>query len=155
MLCFVAAGTVAAVVPVNGQQASVSKCRAADSVAAHSVARRFHTILTNGDTTGVGSLLASDLRVLEGGTVETRQEYLSHHLAEDINFAKAVKEERAPFSYRCEGNVAWLISTSASTGKFGGREINSVGAELLLLSRSQKGWQIRAIHWSSARRQPR
>jgi hypothetical protein len=155
VLCFVAAGALAPVAPVNGQQASVSKCRAADSVAVLTVASRLHTILTNGDTTGVGSLLAPDLRVLEGGTVETRQEYLSHHLAEDIDFAKAVKEERAPFSYKCEGNVAWLISTSTSTGKFGGREVNSVGAELLLLSRSQKGWKIRAIHWSSARRQPR
>ncbi|MDP9278804.1 MAG: DUF4440 domain-containing protein, partial [Gemmatimonadota bacterium] len=70
-------------------------------------------------------------------------------------FTKAVKEKRTSFFYRCEGNVVWLISTSTSTGNFGGREINSAGAELMLLDRSSEGWKIRAIHWSSARRQPR
>jgi hypothetical protein len=66
------------------------------------VASRFHSILSTGDTAGINSLLAPDLRVIEGGTVENRKEYLSHHLSEDIDFAKAVKEERSPFSYRCE-----------------------------------------------------
>jgi len=115
----------------------------------------FHEILSTGDTIGLNTLLAPDLRVLEGGTVENRQEYLSHHLSEDIEFAKAVIEKRASISYTCEGNVAWLVSTSSATGNFNGRAINSVGAELMILSRAQKGWKIRAIHWSSARRQPR
>lgn len=149
-------GTLPALVLAQGQPAaSASAWRPADSTAVVSVARRFHEILATGDTTGINALLAPDLRVLEGGTVENRQEYLAHHLAADIEFAKAVEEERTPFSYRCEGNVAWLVSTSTSTGKFKGRDINSAGAELLILSRTEKGWQIRAIHWSSARRQPR
>lgn len=150
------AGVLAALVPAQRLPAArASACRAADSVAIIGVASRFHEILSTGDTTGINALLAPDLRVLEGGTVENRQEYFSHHLSADIEFAKAVKEERTPFTYRCEGNVAWLISTSTSTGKFGGRDINSAGAELLILSPTQKGWQIRAVHWSSARRQPR
>jgi hypothetical protein len=100
-------------------------------------------------------LLSPDLRVLEGGSVENRQEYLSHHLSEDIEFAKAVKSERTSVSYRCGGAVSWLISTSISKGSFGGREINSDGAELMILSRTPTGWKIRAVHWSSARRQSR
>ncbi|MBC7789840.1 MAG: nuclear transport factor 2 family protein [Anaerolineae bacterium] len=149
-------GTWAPLVPAQGQPAgSASACRPADSSAVVGVANRFHQILSTGDTTGINALLAPDLRVLEGGTVESRQEYFSHHLSADIEFAKAVKGERAPFSYSCDGNIAWLISTSTSTGKFKGRDINSAGAELLILSRTEKGWQIRAIHWSSARRQPR
>lgn len=132
-----------------------SACRASDSTVAVRVASRFHEILSTGDTTGINALLASDLRVLEGGDVETRQEYLSHHLSADIEFTKAVKEKRTSFFFRCEGNIAWLISTSASAGNFRGREINSLGAELMLLGRTSEGWRIRAIHWSSARRQPR
>ena len=151
-VAFVVAGALAAVAPATGQPTSTSKCRAADSMAVLRVASRFHTIMTKGDTAGIGSLLAPDLRVLEGGTVETRQEYLSHHLAEDLEFAKAVKQERTSFTYTCEGSTAWLISTSTSIGKFAGRDVNSVNAELLILSRTQKGWQIRAVHWSSARR---
>ena len=119
------------------------------------VARRFHEILATGDTAGINALLAPDLKVLEGGTVENREEYLSHHFSEDIAFAKAVPEKRTLFSYTCEGDVAWLVSTWAASGKFNRRDINSVGAELLVLSRIPNGWSIRAIHWSSAKRQPR
>jgi hypothetical protein len=147
---------VVGLVPAQRQTGrSTSACRRADSAAVVRVARRFHEILSTGDTAGINALLAPDLRVIEGGTVENRQEYLSHHLAADIEFTKAVKEERTSFSYSCEGNVAWLVSTSNSTGNFGGRDINSAGAELMLLGRTQGVWKIRALHWSSARRQPR
>ncbi len=154
-IVFFASVGVSGALPAQGQPARNTGCRAGDSAALGRVATRFHRILSAGDTTGISSLLAPDLRVIEGGTVENRHQYISGHLSEDIAFAKAVKEERAPFTYTCDGNVAWLVSTSTSTGTFSGREINSAGAELLILSRSRKGWQIRAIHWSSARRQPR
>jgi hypothetical protein len=151
-----APGMLAGLVPTQRlADRSTSACRPADSAAIVRVARRFHEILSTGDTAGINALLAPDLRVIEGGTVENRQEYLSHHLSADIEFTKAVKEESTSFSYKCEGNVAWLVSTSNSTGNFNGREINSAGAELMLLSRTPSGWKIRAIHWSSARRQPR
>ncbi len=123
-----------------------------DSAAIVRTAFQFHSALERGDTTTIRKLLARDLRVLEGGEVETREQYLAHHLAADIEFAKAVRETRTPVSYTREGNVAWLVSTSTVSGSFHGREINSIGAELLILSRTNSGWQIRAIHWSSARR---
>ena len=132
-----------------------SSCRAADSAAVMKAVGRFHKILSTGDTTGLNALLAPDLTVLEGGGVENRQEYLSHHLSEDIEFTKAVSEKKPSISYTCDSNVAWLVSTSTATGTFNGRPIDSVGAELMILSRTNKGWKIRAIHWSSARRQPR
>jgi hypothetical protein len=147
---------LACLVPSHRQTvASTPACRRADSAAVARVGTRFHEILSTGDTAGISVLLAPDLRVIEGGTVENRQEYLSHHLAADIEFAKAVKEERTSFSYRCDGNVAWLVSTSNSTGKFRGRGIDSEGAELMLLSRNPGGWKIRVIQWSSAKRQSR
>jgi hypothetical protein len=40
-------------------------------------------------------------------------------------------------------------------GEFRARAVNSVGAELAVLTRAGDGWRIRAIHWSSrARRTP-
>lgn len=146
---------VTGLIAAQRQAPSNSACLPADSAAAVRVAKRFHEILSTGDTAGINALLASDLKVIEGGTVENRQQYLSDHFAADIEFAKAVREERTSFSYKCEGNIAWLVSTSNSMGKFRGRDINSEGAELLLLSRTPKGWKIRAIHWSSAKRQAR
>lgn len=126
-----------------------------DSTAAVQTVSRFHAALKAGDTATVKTLIAPDLQVLEGGEVETRAQYLAHHLGADMEFAKAVQGESSVVSYRGEGNVAWLASTSTATGKFNGRDVNSVGAELMVLSRTPEGWKIRAIHWSSARRQLR
>jgi ketosteroid isomerase-like protein len=148
---FIAAGAWAPGRPAPSR----SPCRAADSAAVVRVASRFHEILSTGDTAGLSALLAPDLEVIEAGSVENRQEYLANHLAADIEFAQAVKEKRTSSSYTCEGVVAWLISTSTSTGKFAGRDINNTSGELMLLSRTRDGWRIRAIHWSSAKRQPR
>ncbi len=55
---------------------------------------------------------------------------------------------------RVEGNAAWATSTSTVQGEFRGLQINSQGAELMVLRRTPEGWRIAAVHWSSrARRQ--
>ena len=125
-----------------------------DSAAVVRAASRFHAALETGDTAAVKTLIAPDLQVLEGGEVESRAQYFAHHLAADIEFARAVPSKRTVVSYIREGNIAWVVSTSTTTGNFRGREVNSVGAELMILSQTPEGWKIRAVHWSSARRQP-
>lgn len=128
-----------------------SSSSSADSVAIARTAARFHSAMERGDTTTIKTLLARDVRVLEGGEVESREQYLAHHLAADIEFAKGVSEKRTLISYSRDGNVSWLVSTSTAKGSFRGRDINSLAAELMILTRTAKGWQIRAIHWSSAK----
>jgi ketosteroid isomerase-like protein len=127
---------------------------ASDSAAVLRAASRFHAALETGDTAAVRTLIAPDLQVLEGGEVESRSQYFAHHLAADIEFARAVPSKRTVVSYTRDGNVVWLVSTSTTTGNFRGREVNSVGAELMILSGTPEGWKIRSVHWSSARRQP-
>jgi ketosteroid isomerase-like protein len=139
-----------------GQSSDVRSAQAlSDSAAVIETGSRFHQALEAGDTAAVKTLIAPDLQVLEGGEVENRAQYFAHHLAADIEFAKAVRSERTVVSYTREQDVAWLVSTSSASGNFKGRDINSVGAELMILSRTREGWKIRAVHWSSARRQPR
>ena len=43
-----------------------------------------------------------------------------------------------------------------TTGMFQGRKINRIGVELIVLSKSDAEWRIRAIHWSDrkAKRMP-
>ena len=94
-------------------------------------------------------LLAPDAMILESGSAETRAEYERAHLKEDITFAREVQTNRSVLSIRLEGETAWVISTSRTTGSFRGREINSIGTELMVLTESSQGWRIRAIHWSS------
>ena len=50
---------------------------------------------------------------------------------------------------RLVGDVAWAWSTNRAQGRIGEREIDSLGAELMVLSRAGASWVIRAIHWSS------
>ncbi|MEO7368869.1 MAG: nuclear transport factor 2 family protein [Gemmatimonadaceae bacterium] len=120
-----------------------------DSAAVASTINSFHAALSAGDSTRALGLLASDVTILESGGAETRADYRSHHLVEDIAFAKAVKSEPGPLKVTIDGNTAWTIGTSLTKGEFNGRQINSAGAESTVLTRTKTGWKIRSIHWSS------
>ena len=126
----------------------------ADSVAVVAVVDRYHRALSNGDSVTALSLLANDAMILESGDLETRDEYRSHHLPADVQFARAVPSERGPVRVAIRGDVAWAISTSRTQGDYRGRTIDSQGAELLVVTREQEGWKIRAIHWSSHAMRP-
>lgn len=123
----------------------------ADSAAVAQTVRNFHEALATGDSNGVKQLLAPDVVILESGGLETREEYLSHHLTGDIQFAQAVTTRRNPHQITVSGDVAWASSTTETQGTFRKRLVNAVGAELMVLTRTAKtnNWIIRAIHWSS------
>ena len=123
---------------------------AADSAAATVAA--FHAALAAGDSTVALGLLADDVTILESGGRETLADYRSRHLPGDIKFARAVPAKRAPLHVTVTGDAAWAVGTSETVGTVEGRAISSVGAELVVLTRSAAGWRIRAIHWSSRRR---
>ena len=127
---------------------------ATDSAAAVATVEHFHALLARGDSSAAVRLLAADLTVLESGDVESRSEYLAHHLGADMEFAKAVATERKLIRFARDGNAAWTTSSSVSHGQFRGRKIDSRGAELVILTRSGSGWIIRSIHWSSRRNAP-
>ena len=112
----------------------------------------FHDALVRGDSTAALALLSDDVVILEGGGVETKSEYRSGHLAGDMRFAQAVPAERGPVRVRREGDAAWAWSTSLRQGRMGDREIDSRGAELVVLRREEGQWLIEAIHWSSRSR---
>jgi ketosteroid isomerase-like protein len=120
-----------------------------DAAEALAVVEQFHAALATGDSAGAMALLAPDAVVLEAGGTETRPEYAAHHLAADTEFARAVASRRTPLTVSVEGDVAWVAQASESAGTFRGRDIDSAGAELMVLTRSADGWRIRAFHWSS------
>lgn len=123
--------------------------QSADAAAVLAVVRAFHDALARGDSTAALALLAADVRILESGGLETREEYRNGHLPGDINFARAVPSARADPVVTVSGDVAWVVGTSRTNGTYRDRQINSVGAELMVLSRTPEGWRVRAIHWSS------
>ena len=130
-------------------QTSFAEQTRSDSADVANAVLSFHAALAAGDTARVLSLLAPDAIVLESGDFETREEYRSHHLDADIAFARAVKSSRTLRRVVAQGDLAWVASTTTNSGEVRSRAINSVGAELMVLTRVPSGWQIRAIHWSS------
>jgi len=123
-----------------------------DSAEVAAAVERYHAALASGDSAAAVSLLAPDAVILESGGFETREEYISHHLPSDIAFARAVQSERRPIRVTMHGDVAWAVSSSSTRGEFRGRQVDSVGAELMVLVRTPEGWKISAIHWSSRSR---
>ena len=111
----------------------------------------FHDALSRGDGPAAMKFLAPDAVIMEGGGIETRAEYESHHLAADMEFAKAIPSTRSNVSVQINGDTAWLMSASRSEGTFKDKPVNSRGAELMVLAKTPEGWKIRAIHWSSQR----
>ena len=145
---------VGAAAPASGGGTSGSAALAApgDSAAVLQTVQRLHRLMEDGDSLGVMALLADDVVILESGDVESRAEYRAHHLAGDIEFARAVKETRTTHRVTVRGDAAWVAGTSTAQGTFRGRAINSSGAELVTLVRSAGGWRIASIHWSSRAR---
>ncbi len=125
-----------------------------DSADVATMMARFQSALASGDSAVALALLAPDAVILESGGVETRDDYRAHHLPADIAFARAVRGVRSPLRVYVQGDVAWATSTSTAQGEFRGRAVNSVAAELVVLTRTNEGWRIRAIHWSSRTRRP-
>ena len=123
-----------------------------DSAAVVTMVERYHRAMESADSAAALLLLTSDAVILESGGIETREQYRSHHLQADIAFARAVKSERGPIRVVVRGDVAWAASTSTAHGEFRRRAVNSVGAELMVLTRTPDGWKISAIHWSSRNR---
>ena len=133
-------------------QVRPAQSTAADSAAVVRSVERFHAALAAGDSVSAMALLDTGVMVLESGDLESRSDYLRHHLPADMAFARAVSSSRDVRRVTISGNAAWVIATSRTTGAFEGRAVDSEGAELMVLTRTAEGWRIAAIHWSSHRR---
>ena len=146
------AAVVLALAPVSLRAQSVGPTQN-DSSAVVAVVTAFHAAMERGDSLAAMALLAPDVEVLESGSLENRAEFRAHHLAADIEFARAVKQARGAMTVKVLGDVAWTSGTSTSSGTFRRRTVNSSGSESMVLSRGADGrWLIRSIHWSSRSR---
>ena len=122
---------------------------APDAAAISATAESFHKALAAGEAEKVMSLLQPDALIAEGGTVQTRAEYESEHLAADIAYARAVPGKQLKVVVRQEGNTAWVTSTFEVSGTFESNPVHSFAAETMVLTRTDGGWRIRTVHWSS------
>ena len=130
--------------------ASGAQTTRADSAGAVATVEQFHAALGAADSARAVMLLADDVLVLESGAIQTRAEYLGHHLGADMKASQAWTVLKVTVT----GDAAYVVSKTISppTGTQGAT--GSESAELMVLSKTQSGWKIRAVHWSSRRRRP-
>jgi ketosteroid isomerase-like protein len=124
---------------------------ASDEAGARAALEAFYAAMKTGDTAAAMALIADDAVFVEGGRLETRDEYEKNHLPADIGFEKQVSGKRGPLQVTMKDNTAWIIATTDYDGTFDGAPVNFTSAQLAVLSRESDGWKIRSIHWSSRR----
>ena len=117
--------------------------------AASKVAAQFHAALEAGNADGASALLSATALIFESGHAETRDEYISHHLAADIAFAKATQRTVKSKQQQCDESMCVLMQSSETTGTFKGKNVRSLSKETMVLRREGDAWKILHVHWSS------
>ncbi|MFB6279215.1 MAG: nuclear transport factor 2 family protein [Salinibacter sp.] len=138
-------------VPTQAQQADSPADPGAD--AAVETVERFQTALANQDRATVEELLLADAVILEGGGLETKDEYFDHHFGADATFLNDLDREIEDRQVRREKGMAWVSTKSRLYGTYDGDSVDLSSAELMVLRETPDGWRIAAIHWSSRSRE--
>jgi ketosteroid isomerase-like protein len=130
--------------------ASYAASSSAFAADAKDVLASFHAALAAGDSPKAIALLAPDVAIYESGYVErSRNEYASHHLADDIAFARTTTRKVLRHSERVDGNVAIVWEETETTGASRGKDVHSLGTETAVLEKKGDTWSITHVHWSS------
>lgn len=109
----------------------------------------FRTAIINNDSEKASALLTDDARILESGGIETKEEYLSHHFHSDGKFLSAMERHQMSQKVTSDGNTVWISTVSHMSGTYNERNIDISSAELAVVVKTEEGWKISAVHWSS------
>ncbi len=109
----------------------------------------FRTAIINNDSESASNLLTDDARILESGGIETKEEYLSHHFHSDGKFLSAMERHQMSQKVTSDGNTAWISTVTHMSGTYNERNIDISSAELAVVVKTEEGWKISAVHWSS------
>lgn len=116
---------------------------------AEQVAQAFHKTLAAGDREALLALLSADVTVTEGGHTQSREQYASGHLDQDIAFYKDARVVPLSIASMLTGDAALVGSDSEI--RTGGDSQPKVQRkrELLTLKRENGTWKIVAVRWQS------
>lgn len=117
---------------------------------AAAVVDEFSAALKACDFKRVGELLTPDVLILEsGGAERSREEYLGHHAISDAAFLADAHSTLKHRTARVEGDIAWIGSESELNAQKDGKALTLLSTETMVLRRTDAGWRIAHIHWSS------
>ena len=133
------------------QKATQANTLSASARGAAETVDAFHAALHRGDTRAAAALLAEDALIFESGGVErSKAEYAGHHLPADAEFSRLVSSVVNRRAGNSNGTLAWIASEGRTTGAYKGKLLDLLTTETMLLRRTNSGWKIVHIHWSSA-----
>ena len=114
---------------------------------AEQVASAFHASLQNGDRTAALALLSADVTITEAGHTQTRAEYASGHLGEDIAYLEGAEVKTISLASMRVGETA-IVGTETEIRKtIDGQSKVQSGREMLTLKRENGSWKIVSIRW--------
>jgi len=115
------------------------------------VAEAFNRALAAGDADAVHALLLPDVLIYESGGVEaSAAEYASHHMPADMAFMANMRREHLSQESGGDNTNAWVATRSRLSGRFKDKDLDLDSTETLVMSRTEAGWRIVHVHWSSA-----
>jgi ketosteroid isomerase-like protein/mono/diheme cytochrome c family protein len=117
--------------------------------AAEAVARAFQTALQRGDRAAVLALLAPDASISEGGQTQTRDDYASGHLGEDIAFLKTARITPVSLGSMPMGDAAMVGSESDMQTAVKGKPATLRSREMLNLRKDGGSWKIVSVQWQT------
>ncbi len=125
---------------------------AVDAVAA---VERFSVALGSDDLAKAGAELDPNVLILESGGVErSREEYLGGHAKSDAAFLKGAHITLQRRTAQASGDMAWVGSESEIHAMKGDKMLMIASTETMVLRKTDQGWKIVHIHWSSRNAAP-
>jgi uncharacterized protein (TIGR02246 family) len=114
------------------------------------VIEQFSSALKTGDLKRAGEVLADDVVILEsGGAEHSREEYLGGHAKHDAAFLKGADIQVMRRTARVEGSLAWVATESELHATDKGQPLTLLSTETMVVKKTDAGWRIVHIHWSS------
>ena len=116
---------------------------------------RFFAALSAGDIDRAAAELDPQVIILEsGGAERSAAEYLGGHAKSDAEFLKSAEHQPGHRIARASGDLAWVASDNDMIIQQDGKPVRIASAETMVLRRTDGGWKIVHIHWSSRARKP-
>ena len=118
--------------------------------AAAATVDRFFDALSAGDIEQAGTELDPQVIILEsGGAEHSAAEYLGGHARDDAVFLKSAQQNLGRRTARVSGDLAWIASEGELHVQQDGKPVTISSTETMVLRRTEAGWKIVHIHWSS------
>jgi uncharacterized membrane protein/ketosteroid isomerase-like protein len=113
-------------------------------------AMAFHEAMRTGDEAALRSFILSDVVIAEGGGAErSLEEYAGHHMPADMAYISAIDTSIKVRDVIENGDMATVITESQMHGTYQDKTIHNRSMETMVLRRTDDGWRIAHIHWSS------